>query len=284
MSSSTITTVEKVNNSFIDIYTSGGKTYYYSISATDTNGVESFQSDIISVTPGPTFSMQSEEADHFGTVFVESNHIGLNGTGFTNFDASNSSVEFNYMPGYGGGKRTLKYRYALGNNDRTGSLVINGEQKALTMKGTDEWTNYVVDSIEIELESGFVNAIRFSANGSDFGNLDEITIVPEAITDLALDGEILPANYKLFQNYPNPFNPSTAINYHVPETGMVTIRIFDILGRTVSVLVNKIQKSGKWKIIWNGKNESNKTVSSGIYFYEMITKSYRSVKKMVVIR
>ncbi|HEX9970609.1 MAG TPA: hypothetical protein VGD14_00925, partial [bacterium] len=160
------------NNQLIE-----GETYYFRVTIVDTAGVESFLSDPAVVTIGSSFTMQAEDAEIIGNVWIDENHIGYHGTGFANFDANNSSVEFTYMPGFGGGQRTLIFRYALGNTDRTGSLIINGVSQNLTMRNTGEWTNCVTDSVAVTLESGYNNAIRFSATGSDFGNLDEITLV-----------------------------------------------------------------------------------------------------------
>ena len=128
---------------FTDRNLLAGKTYYYALTVVDTNQIESFFSEVLAITPGSSFTMQSEDASHIGTVYVEDNHAGFNGTAFTNFDSENSAVEFTNMPGFGGGESTLIFRYALGNTNRTGALVVNGVSQNLTMRGTGDWTNYV---------------------------------------------------------------------------------------------------------------------------------------------
>jgi rhamnogalacturonan endolyase len=272
---------DKSLNTFTDLNLTTGKTYYYALSVVDTNDVESFRSRALGITPGPSFTFQSEDAVHIGTVFVEDNHTGFHGTAFTNFDVNNSAVEFTNMPGFGGGEWTLIFRYALGNTNRTGSLIVNGVAQSLTMTGTGEWTNYVLDSIGVTLNSGYDNTIRFSTTGNDFGNLDEITIVPRTITSVELaDGEsAIPSDFQLHQNYPNPFlsgaqsrivadaaprgagNPQTTISFGLPEAAHVSIDVYNTEGRLVSNIVNGNYPAGRHEINFDGAN-----LASGIYF------------------
>ena len=261
------TTIDKSLSSYIDNNLTTGKTYYYTLSVTDSNQVESLQSDVLSITPGTSFTFQSEDATPIGTVFIDNNHLGYHGTAFTNFDASNSAVEFTYMPGFGGGDRTLVFRYALGNTDRTGRLIVNGNTKSLTMRNTSEWTNFVYDSVGVSLKAGYDNTIRFESTGNDFGNLDEITIVPRSITAVELS-ENLPTEFQLYQNYPNPFNPQTTISFALPEAAVVGINIYDINGRLISKLVNDKYQAGIHQIIFDGRN-----LASGVYFVRSIMQS-----------
>jgi hypothetical protein len=88
----------------------------------------------------------------------------------------------------------------------------------------------------------------------------------------------------LFQNFPNPFNPLTTIEYSVSKAGPVRVAVFSVDGQRVRTLVNENKSPGKYKIIWNGRNEKGTTVSSGIYFYRLEIGSYSSVKKMILLR
>jgi rhamnogalacturonan endolyase len=275
-----IDSLSKTSMSFFDDQLAEGRTYYYSITIVDTAGIESFLSDPVVITTGSAFTMQAEDAEIIGTVWLEENHLGFHGTGFANFDVSNSSVEFTHMPGFGGGQRTLIFRYALGNTNRTGSLIVNGVSQSLTMRNTGEWTNYVVDSVAVTLESGYNNTIRFSATGSDFGNLDEITIAAKTIVvvDPSQDGGI-PTSYRLYQNYPNPFNPTTMIGYDLPKKDHVKLTIYNILGEEVQTLINKEIPAGAHLFTVDMKN-----LPSGIYFYTIKTGYFYQTKKMVLIR
>jgi hypothetical protein len=95
----------------------------------------------------------------------------------------------------------------------------------------------------------------------------------------------LPKRYELFQNYPNPFNPNTVIKYNLHHAGNVKLTIYNILGQKVKTLVNEHQEAGYKSIIWDGKDERQKDVASGIYFYRIeVGDEYTAVKKMVLIK
>ncbi len=85
--------------------------------------------------------------------------------------------------------------------------------------------------------------------------------------------------YSLEQNYPNPFNPSSTINYSIPKQSVVTIKVFDVLGREVATLVNKEQPQGNYKIEFDASN-----LTSGIYFYRIHARDFVNTKKMILLR
>lgn len=107
------------------------------------------------------------------------------------------------------------------------------------------------------------------------------------ITDVKDDfQQIIPKEFKLEQNFPNPFNPETKIIYQIPKDGLVTLIIYDILGREVRTLVNGQQKTaGRYEVEFNGKE-----LSSGMYFYKLEVsnlsngKSFIDVKKMILLK
>jgi len=86
-------------------------------------------------------------------------------------------------------------------------------------------------------------------------------------------------SYLLGQNYPNPFNPTTKISYSIPETGLVTLKVYNIVGESVAELVNKTQEAGKYEIEFNGSSLSN-----GVYFYELKANGFTSVKKLMLLK
>jgi len=89
----------------------------------------------------------------------------------------------------------------------------------------------------------------------------------------------LPKNYSLEQNYPNPFNPSTTINYGLPVSGFASLKIFDMLGREVKILINERQEAGSHAITFNATN-----LPSGVYFYQLKAGSYTETKKLVLLK
>jgi hypothetical protein len=88
-----------------------------------------------------------------------------------------------------------------------------------------------------------------------------------------------PASFNLYQNFPNPFNPVTTIKYQVSNTSPVLIKVFDIIGREVSVLVNEVKEPGTYQVSFDSKN-----LASGIYFYKMVAGDFTSVKKMNLLK
>jgi hypothetical protein len=102
-------------------------------------------------------------------------------------------------------------------------------------------------------------------------------------------------NYILYQNYPNPFNPSTKIGYKLKERGYVKLYVYDIKGELVSVLVNQVQEAGYYEVEFNtaagsGQSAINKSLSSGVYIYQIFVKGennipvFSDIKKMVYIK
>ena len=95
---------------------------------------------------------------------------------------------------------------------------------------------------------------------------------------------ILPTAFKLSQNYPNPFNPTTFIRFSVPQSGMVSLDIFNLMGQKVRTLVREEKAPGHYEVIWNGKDENGFQLSSGIYIYQLKTDKEILQKKMLLIR
>ena len=91
--------------------------------------------------------------------------------------------------------------------------------------------------------------------------------------------ETSPVQYELSQNYPNPFNPSTSISYSIGQGGMVTIKIFDILGQEIKTLVNEYNQAGSYNINFNADS-----LPSGVYIYSISSDNYISTKKMLLMK
>jgi len=104
---------------------------------------------------------------------------------------------------------------------------------------------------------------------------------------IAENGPSVPLRYELMQNYPNPFNPSTAISYQLPApsgaegsaVSFVTLKVFDILGRQVTVLVNEVRQPGIHTVRWDAS-----LFPSGVYFYRMEAGDFRATRKLMVVK
>ena len=89
----------------------------------------------------------------------------------------------------------------------------------------------------------------------------------------------VPADFSISQNYPNPFNPSTSISYSIPENAFVTLKIYDVLGNEVEVLINEQKEPGNYQIDFNASE-----LSSGIYYYALTAGNFISTKKMSLVK
>ena len=89
----------------------------------------------------------------------------------------------------------------------------------------------------------------------------------------------LPNEFRLEQNYPNPFNPSTTINYQLPVSGFVSLKVFDVLGKEVDSLVNNYQNAGNYSVQFDASHLPN-----GVYFYRLDTGPYQSAKKLLLLK
>ena len=94
----------------------------------------------------------------------------------------------------------------------------------------------------------------------------------------------MPSKVELYQNFPNPFNPSTEIIYDISQSNEIELVIFNLLGKEVKQLVSKKVEPGKYKVVWNGKDNLGNEVSSGVYFYRLKTEQVLKQKKLILLR
>ena len=122
--------------------------------------------------------------------------------------------------------------------------------------------------------------LHYSDNTWDNNNGQDYHIQISEPTDVE---ENIPNKFELFQNYPNPFNPSTIISYQLPASGFVTLKVYDILGRELAVLVNEQKSAGYYEVKFNASFDEHLT--SGIYFYSINTSNgFMQTKKMLLMK
>lgn len=94
-----------------------------------------------------------------------------------------------------------------------------------------------------------------------------------------------PGSFALQANVPNPFNPQTQISYVTPRTAHVTIRIYDLLGREVALLTDRVHAPGRYRVVWHARNKQGEPVGSGIYMYRLTTDTgYSETRKMLLLK
>ncbi|MBX7047444.1 MAG: T9SS type A sorting domain-containing protein [Ignavibacteria bacterium] len=99
------------------------------------------------------------------------------------------------------------------------------------------------------------------------------------VTGFTQTSSEIPDKFSLSQNYPNPFNPSTQINYELPITNYVSLKVYDNLGNEVETLVAEKQNTGSYSVDFNATS-----LPSGIYFYKLTTEKFSETKKMILIK
>ncbi len=129
---------------------------------------------------------------------------------------------------------------------------------------------------------GKMDAIKiYNYAALNLDTLDNMTITVGVEDEQA---PVVPFEFELTQNYPNPFNPSTSIKYEIPEAGVVSLAVYDILGKKVATLVDDVKNPGNYEVVWNGKNSVGKEVASGVYFYTLKSNNRVQTLKMLLLR
>ncbi len=100
---------------------------------------------------------------------------------------------------------------------------------------------------------------------------------PSGISSLNTE---IPAQYNLEQNYPNPFNPSTTINFSIPASSRVTLKIYNTLGKEVATLIDEFKSAGSYSVDYNASSD----LTSGMYFYTLSSDNYTATKKLMLIK
>ncbi|MBN1351135.1 putative Ig domain-containing protein [candidate division KSB1 bacterium] len=177
-----------------------------------------------------------------------------------------------------------------------GALMWQGTNAALTLWGDNdrtEITDGLTDGEMFRLRVWRKSVekeypVRFTSETSASGiyRKDGFFVLTECVAQTSLTAadaasHSIPTEFRLLQNYPNPFNPATLIRYELPEALNVTIEIYNHLGQRIRTLEQREQPAGIHQCAWDGRNESGKTVPSGVYFYRLQSKAFSATKKML---
>ncbi len=139
--------------------------------------------------------------------------------------------------------------------------------------GDVEGSNFKLSGTLGQIAPGIISGNKFSVKG---GFWYEIADVVTAVEQISWE---IPKEFKLEQNYPNPFNPSTTIKFEVPVRTELSLTIFDIMGREILTLVHGVYEPGKYEVVFNAKN-----LSSGMYFYRLVSKNFVKTKKLLLLK
>ena len=138
--------------------------------------------------------------------------------------------------------------------------------------------NHEMDMVSSGNHFYVVSAIDVHENHGDYSDVLTITV-------LDVDDNLgLPNVFAIHQNYPNPFNPTTRINYDLPEDALVSINVFDLMGRSIKTLVSENISAGFNSTLWDATNDYGESVSAGMYIFTIQAGDFKQTKKMLLLK
>jgi hypothetical protein len=233
------------------------------------------------------FRIQKE--NHGGFIYIAGRPYRFNNTAMYQ--------DYNYMI-----NNWLNYSNLTVQSPNGGEVWIVGETKEIT------WTDINVYDVKIELSeddgTSWSTIVESTPNIGTYSWVVESTVsstecliritnfddglvydISDAVFIITIPNDVeefengIPKEFNLGQNYPNPFNPVTSINYQVPEASLVSIKVYDLIGREVTVLVNEVKQPGIYQVSFGTEN-----LASGVYFYKMTAGDFSSVRKMNLLK
>jgi hypothetical protein len=186
------------------------------------------------------------------------------------------------------GSKDNLFELSLSNNTKS-----NFQSVTVTVQEAPEWVDFSNNEISFEgINTSEKRTAQFYFNISDNAPIGKEGVIKFRTSDNSnrswyktYNIKVTPPKvFEVYQNYPNPFNPSTTIKYSIPQDAIVAIKVFNVLGEEVSLLVNKEMKTGIHEAVYDASN-----LSSGFYFYLVEAKGvdgtkYFNAKKMVLLK
>lgn len=183
-------------------------------------------------------------------------------------------VSFNINPGEPGGGPPSGFM--TDSTGRTHNVVETLPEDALY---SPLWFVNIYDNADFDMVHDLASAQMANILVMGAANVNCPVVENESSSAVEQFGNSLPTGYELNQNYPNPFNPSTTIRFSIPESDLVSIKIYNSIGEQVAELVNQVLAAGTYNVEWNAKNNP-----SGIYFYALTAEGFTSTKKMILLK
>ncbi len=178
-----------------------------------------------------------------------------------------------------GGAVQLSWNKDMTDPDVGGYVIYRSESSGFPLTAQNKLA-FTVDTIYVDDSTSNGHKYYYCITTEDIhGNQSTPTPeLSETVTGVVVT-TMVPKTIGLSQNYPNPFNPTTVISYQLPVNSLVTLKVYDILGREVSTLVNTKQNAGYYSATFNGAN-----LPSGVYFYRLQAGTYISTKKLLLLK
>ncbi len=214
-----------------------------------------------------TFAAESTANDDW----LISEPVELNNLPYVSFWARSLTTQY--------GQDQFEVAVSNGSTSPEDFIVISGDTPLSVPQG---WTNINVSLADYEDQLIRVG-IHCVSDGTLAFLVDDIGIYSAGGVGND-DHGVTPTSTRLVGNYPNPFNPTTNIAFDLKDAGNVQIDIYDIKGRKIKSLINDNFTVGSHSVLWDGKDNNNQTVSSGVYFYKLSSGDFQATNKMIMMK
>ncbi len=208
-------------------------------------------------------------ANYLSIAFDSNNYIYTQGQYTGIFKSTNNGDNWSENTNF---PLTIVNQLFITNHDDIYAATQNGV--FLSKDGAETW-----DNVSGNLTDAQINSIATNSEGTGFAGTNNGVYKCDNIQTDVHTTENKELYFNLLQNYPNPFNPTTNIGFRIAEFGFVSLKVYDVLGREVAILVNEEKHAGNYEVKFDGSG-----LSSGIYFYKLNTENYSSVKKMILMK
>lgn len=180
----------------------------------------------------------------------------------------------------GGSNYIHKYVVRSIVNGTTGDVLSTGSWANNTVKTKSVTTTVDASWNESNLEIGVFAYYPNTTTPVDYGLYNYVlqTAKSGLLTGIENNNEVI-KTYELSQNYPNPFNPTTNIKFSIPKDGNTSLKIYDVLGNEVMTYFNTYLKSGIYNVVFEGAG-----LSSGVYFYKLVSGNFSETKRMIITK
>lgn len=167
-------------------------------------------------------------------------------------------------------------------NDLAGYRLYYGFQSRnyVYSKDVGTRTEWTLNNLDPQ-KKYFVALTAYDIAGNESGFSTEVSAFPDTVESAESS---VPHVIILYQNYPNPFNPLTTISYELTKDEHITLRVLNPTGQTIKILFQGEQKAGFHKIEWDGRNEFDRDIASGVYFIRLETAFFQLTKTMIIFR
>lgn len=226
-----------------------------------------------STNSGVNFSIHEANVSgiYIQSIFYSSPTEGLSAS-ITMSKSTNGGVNYAGLPAPGAGN--IEGIQGEGSN----YWYVRGTEIFMSTNSGASWQN--VNSAPQSLNHlDFPDGLSGCQTGWAVGFGGTICKLTSSVTGVNVLNSEIPANYSLNQNYPNPFNPQTVINFSVPAAGYTELKVYDILGNEIAVLLKQELNAGNYSVNYLPEN-----TSAGIYFYTLSSGSYTETKKMMLVK